>query len=93
MAGWHFKDVFVSGNSAGLIFGQPLFRVAADGDASLKANPDVDRTTPYHLEAYYRIQISDNISVTPGAFVLFNPEGDKRNDTTTIGVIRTTFNF
>ncbi len=93
MAGLHFKDVFVGGNSAGLIFGQPLFRVAADGDASLKANPDVDRTTPYHLEAYYRIQISDNISVTPGAFVLFNPEGDKRNDTTTIGVIRTTFSF
>lgn len=93
MAGLHFKDVFVSGNSAGLIFGQPLFRVAADGDASLKASPDVDRATPYHLEAYYRIQVSDNISVTPGAFVLFNPEGDKRNDTTTIGVIRTTFSF
>jgi Carbohydrate-selective porin, OprB family/S-layer homology domain len=93
MAGLHFKDLFVPGNTAGLIFGQPLYRVDAGGDANLTANDDVDRATPYHLEGYYRIQVSDNISVTPGAFVLFNPEGDKNNDTTVIGVIRTTFSF
>jgi Carbohydrate-selective porin, OprB family/S-layer homology domain len=92
MAGLHFKDMLKKGNSAGLIFGQPLFRVDADGDASRDAGI-VDRGTPYHLEAYYRIQVSDNISITPGAFVLFNPEGDKDNDTTTVGVIRTTFSF
>ncbi|KAB8321223.1 carbohydrate porin, partial [Tolypothrix campylonemoides VB511288] len=45
------------------------------------------------LEAYYRFKVSDNISITPGAFVLFNPESDSRNDTTTVGVLRTTFTF
>jgi len=44
-------------------------------------------------EAYYRLKLSDNVSITPGAFVLFNPEGDNRNDTTTVGVLRTTFTF
>ncbi|KYC35284.1 S-layer protein [Scytonema hofmannii PCC 7110] len=92
MAGLHFSDLFGKGNNAGIIFGQPLYRTSADGDARL-ANAGVDRAVPYHLEAYYRFKVNDNISITPGAFVLFNPEGDSRNDTTTVGVLRTTFTF
>ncbi|GAA6621527.1 iron uptake porin [Scytonema sp. NUACC26] len=93
MAGVHFSDLFGKGNNAGIIFGQPLYRTSADGDARLTTTNDVDRAVPYHLEAYYRFKVSDNISITPGAFVLFNPEGDSRNDTTTVGVLRTTFTF
>ena len=93
MVGLHFNDLIKRGNAAGIIFGQPLFRTAASGAASLKDDPAIRRGTPYHLEAYYRFKVTDNISITPGAFVLFNPEGDKRNDTTTVGVLRTTFTF
>jgi len=89
MVGVHFNDLFKSGNNAGIIFGQPLFRSDASGAAILGAN----RATPYHLEAYYRIKLNDNISITPGGFVLFNPEGDSTNETTTVGVLRTTFTF
>lgn len=92
MVGLHFTDLFKEGNNAGILFGQPLFRSSADGVAQLAAAGE-DRTTPYHLEAYYRFKINDNISVTPGAFVLFNPEGNSNNDTTTVGVVRTTFTF
>ncbi|HEY9779812.1 MAG TPA: iron uptake porin [Leptolyngbyaceae cyanobacterium] len=92
MVGLHFTDLFKEGNNAGILFGQPLFRSSADGIARL-APAGEDRTTPYHLEAYYRFQLSDNISITPGAFVLFNPEANSNNDTTTVGVIRTTFTF
>ncbi|MBF2068586.1 iron uptake porin [Fischerella thermalis] len=92
MVGLHFNDLFKQGNNAGILFGQPLYRTSADGDAEL-APTGVDRATPYHLEAYYRLKLSDNVSITPGAFVLFNPEGDNRNDTTTVGVLRTTFTF
>jgi hypothetical protein len=92
MVGLHFNDLLKAGNNAGLIFGQPLYRTSADGDARL--TPDgARRAVPYHLEAYYRFKVSDNISITPGAFVLFNPEGNSRNDTTTVGVLRTTFTF
>ncbi len=93
MVGLHFKDLLQQGDAVGLIFGQPLFRVDAGGAASLRDSPDVRRATPYHLEAYYRFKLTNNISITPGAFVLFNPEGNSRNDTTAVGVIRTTFTF
>ncbi|MGB3651858.1 MAG: iron uptake porin, partial [Rivularia sp. (in: cyanobacteria)] len=92
MVGLHFRDLIKKGNTAGILFGQPLYRTEADGDANLAA-PGVDRTTPYHLEAYYKFKVNDNISITPGAFVLFNPEGDDNNDTTTVGLLRTTFTF
>ncbi|MEH2242609.1 iron uptake porin [Nostoc sp.] len=92
MAGIHFRDLFKSGNTAGILFGQPLYRTDTGGSAQLTPTGD-NRATPYHLEAYYRLQVSDNISITPGAFVLFNPEGNSNNDTTTVGVLRTTFTF
>ncbi|AVH72293.1 iron uptake porin [Nostoc sp. 'Lobaria pulmonaria (5183) cyanobiont'] len=92
MAGIHFRDLFKSGNTAGILFGQPLYRSDSGGSAQLTPTGD-NRATPYHLEAYYRLQVSDNISITPGAFVLFNPEGNSNNETTTVGVLRTTFTF
>ena len=92
MVGLHFKDLLQSGNNAGIIFGQPLYRTDASGAAQL-ASAGVSRGVPYHLEAYYRFRLNDNVSITPGAFVLFNPEGDRRNETTTVGVLRTTFTF
>lgn len=92
MAGVHFRDLFKPGNTAGILFGQPLFRSDTGGSAQLTPTGD-NRATPYHLEAYYRLQVSDNISITPGAFVLFNPEGNSNNETTTVGVLRTTFTF
>ncbi|HAG84742.1 MAG TPA: S-layer protein [Cyanobacteria bacterium UBA12227] len=92
MAGLYFQDLLKEGNTAGLIFGQPLHRIDAGGEAEL-TEPGVDRATPYHLEAFYNFKVTDNISVTPGAFVLFNPESDANNDTTLVGVLRTTFTF
>ncbi|ADI64553.1 iron uptake porin [Trichormus azollae] len=89
MVGLHFNDLLKKGNNAGLIFGQPLYRTQASGAATLGTN----RGTPYHLEGYYRFRINDNVSITPGAFVLFNPEGDSTNATTTVGLVRTTFTF
>ena len=92
MAGIYTQDLLKEGNTAGLIFGQPLNRVDAGGAAVLTES-DVDRGIPYHLELFYNYQVNDNLSLTPGVFVLFNPEGNKNNDTTTVGVLRTTFGF
>ena len=92
MTGIYAQDLLQEGNTAGLIFGQPLNRVDANGAAVL-TEPNVDRGIPYHLEVFYNYKVSDNLSLTPGVFVLFNPEGNKNNDTTTVGVLRTTFGF
>ncbi|MEG4072271.1 iron uptake porin [Microcoleus sp. Pol14C2] len=89
MVGLHFRDLFAQGNNAGILFGQPLDRDSVSGGARFQQN----KATPYHLEAYYRFKVNDNISITPGAFVLFNPEGTKDNDTVGVGVLRTTFTF
>ena len=89
MVGFHLRDLFARGNNAGILFGQPLDRDSVSGGARFQQN----KATPYHLEAYYRFKVNDNISITPGAFVLFNPEGTKDNDTVGVGVLRTTFTF
>ncbi len=83
--GLTFPDVGGKGNLPGLLFGVP----------PTVYNSDVrsDRDIAYHLEAFYRIQINDNIAITPGFWVIFNPEDDNRNDTQYVGVLRTTFNF
>ena len=90
MTGFHFSDVFKEGNTAGILFGQPLARNAVGGDANIP----VGRTaTPYQLEGYFNFRVSKNISVTPGVFFVFNPEGINNAPTATVGVIRTTFTF
>ncbi|BBC24341.1 iron uptake porin [Pseudanabaena sp. ABRG5-3] len=90
MTGFHFSDVFNEGNTAGLLFGQPLVRNAVGGLATI---PTGFTATPYQLEGYFNFKVSKNISVTPGVFFVFNPEGINNAPTATVGVVRTTFTF
>ncbi|BAQ60801.1 hypothetical protein GM3708_1207 [Geminocystis sp. NIES-3708] len=52
-----------------------------------------DRNTSYLLELQYKYPVSDNITITPGAYVVLNPNHDSRNDAVWVGVVRTTFKF
>ncbi len=71
MAGFYFPDAFIEGNLAGILGGQPIHRVAAGKGASLLSPNNIgDRATPYQIEAFYNFKLSDNISVTPGAFIM-----------------------
>jgi hypothetical protein len=94
--GLAFPDLFKEGNLGGLIFGQPP--KVTDNDfgingATATAPRREDRSSSFHLEGFYRWRISDNVSVTPGLLVIFNPEGNSRNDTIYVGTVRTTFTF
>jgi hypothetical protein len=93
MTGLYFPDAIVEGNSAGLLFGQPQYRTAAGNGAVRRTENIQSLATPYQIEAFYNFKVNSNISITPGAFVIFNPEGDSDNSTTGVGVIRTTFTF
>jgi Carbohydrate-selective porin, OprB family/S-layer homology domain len=88
LVGVQFQDVLKKGSSAGLIFGSPLHRIATGGRAVSPEN-----ATPYQVEGYFNLKLSDNISITPGVFVIFNPEGFDNNPTAIVPVIRTTFSF
>jgi hypothetical protein len=88
LVGVHFKDVLTKGGSAGILFGRPLSRIATGGRA---LSPETD--TPYQVEGYINFRLTDNISITPGLFVIFNPEGFSENRTVYTPVVRTTFTF
>jgi hypothetical protein len=92
-----FPDLGAKGNFLGLLAGVPPKVTSNDLDGSFRNLANVpnrkDDDTSYHLEAFYRIRLNNNISVTPGAFVILNPEHNDRNDTIWVGTIRTTFTF
>ena len=89
------------GNLAGLYVGQPP-RITSSDLPSGQNLPDLLRgglglpggqeKATTHIEAFYRMQVSDNISVTPGVMVIVNP-ANSNSDTITVGAIRTTFTF
>ncbi len=52
-----------------------------------------DDDTPFLIETLYQFPVNDNILITPGAYVLINPDGDGDNDEVFVTVLRTTFEF
>ncbi len=85
------KDFGREGSLLGLIFGQSP-RVTSSEFAPGGVEQE-DPDTSYHAEALYRLKVSDNISVTPGLLVIFNPDHNDTNDTVYVGTLRTTFSF
>ena len=82
-----FPDLGGEGNVGGLIFGMPP-KLTSHDDSSLE-----DPNTSFHIEALYKYKVNKNIYITPGAYVILNPEHDENNDSIVVGAIRTTFKF
>ncbi|MEM7759013.1 MAG: iron uptake porin [Cyanobacteria bacterium P01_A01_bin.40] len=83
-----YTDLLKEGSSGIISFGQPPTLVDSDGDA-LDDDPD----TPLLLNVEYQYKLNEFIQVTPGGYVLFNPDGDSENDTIYVGAVRTIFSF
>jgi carbohydrate-selective porin OprB len=49
--------------------------------------------TPYQVEGFYKYQVSDNISVTPGVIWVTSPGQATNSNDAFIGTLRTTFSF
>jgi hypothetical protein len=96
MVGAAFPDAFGKGNLAGLIVGMPPKVTRSDFGPTVLTPTTArrqDTDTSIHLEAFYRYQLTDNISITPGLIVVLNPEHNSNNPTVYVGVIRTTLRF
>ncbi len=52
-----------------------------------------DQDTPYIVETQYRYPLNDNILLTPGVYVIINPDGNNDNNSIWVGALRTTFTF
>ncbi len=81
-----FPDLGGEGNVGGIIIGIPPIVTEHDNSAL------EDEKTSWHLEALYRIQVTDNIEVTPGFFVVTDPNHED-NDAIWFGNIRSRFSF
>ena len=80
--GLGFPDLFKEGNLGGIIVGaEPYLGEANPNDLSL------------HVEAFYKYQVTDNISITPGVIWITAPNQNSNNVDGIIGTIRTTFSF
>lgn len=84
-----FPDFGKEGNLLGLVVGAEPYLTDFDGGDPVDFKVDV----PWHIEAFYRYQITDQISVTPGVIWLLAPNQDNNNPDALIGTIRTTFQF
>jgi len=78
-------DIGRQGNLLGFVFGVPPKVTESDVARN--------RNTSYHLEGFYRFQVNDFVSVTPGVYVILNPEHNNRADDIWVGLLRTTFSF
>ncbi|MBW4649557.1 MAG: iron uptake porin [Kastovskya adunca ATA6-11-RM4] len=90
-AGVAFSDFGKEGNILGIFGGvQPTLRGL---DESIRPAAGFSRDNAYHIEAFYKYQLTENISVTPGVIWLTNPGQNSANDDAVIGTLRTTFTF
>ncbi|HLP92358.1 MAG TPA: iron uptake porin [Nostocaceae cyanobacterium] len=81
------RDFGAEGNTLGLIFGQPP-KITNNNNGRRE-----ESDTSYHLEGLYKMRLGDNIMLTPGLLVIFNPEHNNDNNTIYVGTLRTTFSF
>ncbi|TAF01145.1 MAG: S-layer protein [Oscillatoriales cyanobacterium] len=98
----NFPDLFGEGNLGGIYIGQPP-KIVSSNLPTGNNIPDFLDTglgrkggqpgTTTHVEVFYRWQVSDNISVTPGVMVIFQPDHSRNSDPITVGVLRTSFSF
>ncbi|NEP14924.1 MAG: carbohydrate porin [Symploca sp. SIO2C1] len=98
----NFPDLGGAGNLGGIYVGQPPKITSSDlptGEnipnllAGGIGTPGGQPGTTTHVEVFYRYRLSENIAITPGFIVIFNPAHTPESDTIGIAALRTTFTF
>jgi hypothetical protein len=74
------------GNLAGFLVGQEP-RVTSSNDGT------TDSKSGLHIEGFYQVKLSDNLSITPGLIYLTAPDQKANSNGAVIGALRTTFSF
>ena len=85
-----FPDLGKKGNLAGIIVGVEPY-LGGFKNSSLPSG--IRNDVPLHIEGFYKYQLTDNISITPGAIWLTAPNQNADNPDIVIGTLRTTFTF
>jgi hypothetical protein len=96
-----FPDLGKKGNLLGFVAGaEPTLRGTDFAGANLSpAFASRSQDFAYHFEVFYKYQLTDNISITPGVIYLPSVNqnagipGNNSNEDVFVGVLRTTFTF
>ncbi|MEM7727242.1 MAG: iron uptake porin [Cyanobacteria bacterium P01_A01_bin.45] len=80
-AGVALPDFGKKGNVLGVFAGAQPYRGEEGGER------------PYSIEGFYKYQVNDNVSITPGVIFLTNPGQSDDAEDAVIGTLRTTFTF
>lgn len=102
MVYFNFRDLFRKGNLGGIYIGQPPKITSSDlpignnvpditNGGSGKSGGQPGTTT--QIEAFYRFQLTNNISITPGIIHIIEPGHTPDSDPVTMGILRSTFTF
>ena len=89
-AGLAFPDFGKKGNLLGFMAGAEPY---LSNPTAVQRRAGVGNSIPLHLEGFYKYQLNDNISITPGVIWVINPGQNSNNDDVVIGTVRTTFTF
>ncbi|MBW4643590.1 MAG: iron uptake porin [Goleter apudmare HA4340-LM2] len=95
-----FPNLLRPGNLGGVLVGQPpkiTSSTLPDGfnfpNFSDGGTPGGRRDSSVHVELFYRTQVTENIAITPGLFVVFNPDHNANNQPLLVGTMRATLRF
>jgi hypothetical protein len=89
-----FPDLGGKGNTLGFILGIPPTVSSISSNVTAlagRSNPD----SALHLEALYKVKVSDNIDITPGVLLVTSPESTNavKRGSEFVGTVRTTLRF
>lgn len=84
-----FPDLGKEGNLGAIVVGAEPYLT----DLDVPGNNNFDDDIPFHVEAFYKHKLNDNISITPGVIWLTAPNQNDDNNDVFIGAFRTTFSF
>lgn len=88
--GLALPDLGKKGNLLGLYAGVEPYLAGLKVDGQQRG---IQRDRSYHLEGFYKYQLTENISITPGIIWLTAPNQNDDNNDAVIGTLRTTFTF
>lgn len=97
----NLPDLFNEGNLGGFSVGQPPKIVsstlpAGNNIPAMLGQPNSSGGQPgttLQVEAFYRMRLSDNLSITPGIIHIFNPRHTPDSDPVTIFLLRSSIFF
>jgi hypothetical protein len=91
--GLAFPDLFKKGNLGGIFVGVEPYLGSANIVGLNLRGLGLQNDTSLHVEGFYRFQLTDNISLTPGVTWITAPDQNNNNDDYVLLTLRTTFSF